>query len=469
MLSNARTTDLIETRFPNPVAVLHWKYRNHDEDDWQGRMRLLSELFEVVLRLLTSISVKAFLFQGLTSKVVTDRLVGFTRPSNGHWLELLRESIRQQSSDNALTIARLLHVYLFQKAESESSPYHAAEALVRALSLDQRITERVAWFDVLVAFRNKKIGHGSSGSEIESREFVGQLEPMLSCILQSLDFIAEYPLIHVREVKVTGGEFEHVAISCTGKAMDRRTFRATSPLDDNQIYVCHFPSADAEPDFALSLSPFVVLEHCEKCKSLQLFFLNKAEGKRIEFLSYQCGHTLEPPSYSSDLHDLRDFLLGRVPLKSLFERRGWAGRGSKEFVAPSGRDREIAQRLLDLGEASLRDGRSEDAISFLRKAIPLDPDADRGHFLLGTALLYREDAVDEAVAEFGEAGRLNPGNSLAFLALGNIARQSGDFSTARDMFLRAHEADPGDAEITAALADLDGVQQPTVEQRSDSE
>jgi tetratricopeptide (TPR) repeat protein len=217
------------------------------------------------------------------------------------------------------------------------------------------------------------------------------------------------------------------------------------------------------------LSPFVVLEHCEKCKSLQLFFLNRAEGKRIEFLSYQCGHVLEPPSYSSDLHDLRDFLLGRVPLKSLFERRGWAGRGNRDFVTPSGRDREIARRLLDLGDASLRDGRPEDAISFLRKALPLDLDSDRAHFLLGTALLYREDGIEEASVEFKEAGRLNPRNALAFLALANIARHSGDARTARDMLLRAHEADPGDAEVTAALAELGGNHQPDAVQRSDSE
>ena len=98
-------------------------------------------------------------------------------------------------------------------------------------------------------------------------------------------------------------------------------------------------------------------------------------------------------------------------------------------------------------------GDPEQAIAICRAHLAQQPGHMSGHVVYGQAL-YDARRTDEAQTVFEKALALDPDNAIVLRHLGDIAREKGEDTEARHWYTRALEADPGDKEIAAYIAEL---------------
>lgn len=101
-----------------------------------------------------------------------------------------------------------------------------------------------------------------------------------------------------------------------------------------------------------------------------------------------------------------------------------------------------AEELLHLALRAMEADSSEDAITFLKRALVLAPDDGRLHFLLGA--VHADIGLDErAIDELGRAAQLAPELHAAHFQLGTLLLKRGDVQRASDAW-RPLEALDGD-------------------------
>ena len=98
-------------------------------------------------------------------------------------------------------------------------------------------------------------------------------------------------------------------------------------------------------------------------------------------------------------------------------------------------------------------GDPEQAIAICRAHLAQQPGHMSGHVVYGQAL-YDARRTEEARGVFEKALALDPDNAIVLRHLGDIAREKGEDTEARHWYTRALEADPGDKEIAAYIAEL---------------
>jgi Flp pilus assembly protein TadD len=103
-----------------------------------------------------------------------------------------------------------------------------------------------------------------------------------------------------------------------------------------------------------------------------------------------------------------------------------------------------------LGVLADQTGDPETAVTLIRRAITIRPDADHYHSNLGIAL-RKCGRVGEAIAEYREALHLRPDAAHTLNNLGNALRESGELAEATASLRRAVELKPDYSEALANL------------------
>lgn len=109
--------------------------------------------------------------------------------------------------------------------------------------------------------------------------------------------------------------------------------------------------------------------------------------------------------------------------------------------------------LVNLGTVLLYNNKSEEALTYLRRAMQLAPKLPIIYYLAGIAL-YREEQLAEARAMFTRAVQLDPGNAEAFFYLANIESLTGDSRLALKHFAAAVKIDSSLADAHYNMARL---------------
>ena len=114
-------------------------------------------------------------------------------------------------------------------------------------------------------------------------------------------------------------------------------------------------------------------------------------------------------------------------------------RNAVECTGPN----SIAQN--NLGSALLQQGRLDEALVHLRKAVEIEPSLADAHLSLGNALL-KESLPDDAIAEYRRALDLRPDFVKAHINLGNALLEKGLSDEAIGQYKMALEIDPDSAD-----------------------
>jgi hypothetical protein len=188
------TAEDIRLHYPLPIAKLYEAMQLEGEP--RQRVRKLIDLYERTAQylVLAGLAHKARL--ALQDPKVEALRPGLARPSLGHWVELLKAlSGALRVRDVVLLTAQPGRAY---KDDGISSAVQALSDVIDA-SPPKKIRQH-HFLDTLVAFRNKKIGHGVL-SLPEAKQLAVPLETGLTQWLGELAALREWDLLHVSKVE----------------------------------------------------------------------------------------------------------------------------------------------------------------------------------------------------------------------------------------------------------------------------
>jgi len=110
-------------------------------------------------------------------------------------------------------------------------------------------------------------------------------------------------------------------------------------------------------------------------------------------------------------------------------------------------DEDNAMSLYQVGTTA---STSEEAISYLRRAVAADPDFAEAHNNLGSMLL-QIDRMEEAAQHFAEAVRIKPEEALFHYNLGMTRAARGDLADAESCLEVVRRLDPGNQNARTQL------------------
>jgi hypothetical protein len=296
-------TDILY-RYPYPIALTYHNADNAREVMAAHDQRL--KLFEVILKYLASIAIAQYARQDGADEKVNRTLQGLSRPSLGQWNGFLREILTcydRVGRRHALLIPEMYEAY-FQKSKERPALCRAYNALRNFLQGrdDSRLTSLSLrqFFDLVVNYRNKTVGHGAL-TRARCEPLVDPLLEGLEEMLGQLAFLRDHRLVFVEEVRLRRGKYGHEMMSFMGSTPPSRmksAYVAADPADyktEEQLYLCRRQEDVPE----LSLHPLMIVSQRD------VFFLNESAGGRdIEYLSYQTGQVKRPDRLIEDFNDI---------------------------------------------------------------------------------------------------------------------------------------------------------------------
>jgi tetratricopeptide (TPR) repeat protein len=112
---------------------------------------------------------------------------------------------------------------------------------------------------------------------------------------------------------------------------------------------------------------------------------------------------------------------------------------------------EEAIKRNNFGAELMKQGRLDEAIVELEKAVQVDPDYAAAYFNLAYAYERRE-RVDDAIAQYKKALQLEPGNVFGHNNLGVLLDKKGLYDEAIAVYEKALKIEPSNATVLANLA-----------------
>lgn len=261
--------DAIATRYPHPIAAV-WRNLSVLVDP-RPRLERFFDLLEVTTRYLGIVGVGVHLRGGRSVELVDDAIAaGLTRVTLGQWLTMVSNVTQAFDADASASWMPALHGFCWSRPGRRSDAMSELQAIVQ--------------------FRNEQ-RHGASGAlsdrDIE-RHLAAQL-PRLRAVLESLDFLAEHPLVWLERMDYQGGRFVYRCQRAMGSHADfeSETFRAPSPAESGHLFLRKASSGEAD---LLSLHPMLHLDACSVCSAREIFFLVAVPGKSLEYAEFTRGH-----------------------------------------------------------------------------------------------------------------------------------------------------------------------------------
>jgi|GEM_PF-4577107 len=440
-----------------PIAAAVKQYRDIRTERWFDRVSALVSVTESVVKLLAAISAKSLLADGAPNEEFRRELQGFAQSSLGHWVALLRTSLRcYEQLPRSEVIDALLRWYQ-ERLGGDESVRSAVESICRVADLNPpqgRVTN-AALLDLVAAYRNTS-AHGSRLSEEEYRQRHEALQVLVMKVVGGLAFLEDFPLGYVEEVVLSEGSFQATARVSRGREFELRTFRSPMAILDGRLYLMRF-SQDPAPTLALDLSPYALFRHCPNCKAAQIFFYNAVKGRSFQYLSYGCGHMLRLEDPTGDFAGIEEYLAGKIPLDALLKGKVIGRNVGGVHVGASRESRAKATRLSALGQEMLERELPAEALRHLAEADRLDPDSAENKLRLSLAMLADRQPAGDVLATAQQACRLAPDSAHFPFAHGQLLQLFGMPRAAADQLRRAVSLDPANQTYREAVGALPDV------------
>ncbi len=152
--------------------------------------------------------------------------------------------------------------------------------------------------------------------------------------------------------------------------------------------------------------------------------------------------------------------LDRVPVDARYNlglalaQHGWQEAAIRAFASVLEAQPQDADAIFNIGVVLMTQGKAkvDDAISYFREAMRLEPEAADVHSALGLVLIDRGD-VNQAVSELRSAVGIQPDNLDGWRNLGLLLKRQREFAAAIDAFRNLIRLEPEMASAYDSLAD----------------
>ena len=328
-MTNRIDTD-IRGRYPYPLsATFHRAY--YETRDPAMIHDYMLDLFEVTVKYLASIVIAQYVKDGSADAALNNSLLNLQRPSLGHWQGWLRDIIRLYGRQKQSLALPEIGAFYEQR--------HTTDVFQAYNGLRQMMTEHMDYkgdgknspaittqqfFDLLGTYRNK-IAHGARLNVFDRERVCKMLIPAMRELFKNLAFLAEYQLVYVTEVKLTAGptrrvtRYGHYFTDLTGYLPSvslEPVLLDQAAAHPNELYIL----AKGETFTPLlSLHPFLIYRHCERCSDERVFVLNTSRENTLSYLSYACSHQFSLTEYLDDIRAVLGGVDIAVPISTPME------------------------------------------------------------------------------------------------------------------------------------------------------
>lgn len=151
-------------------------------------------------------------------------------------------------------------------------------------------------FSQIIKERNEKYGHGATLTDTAYKPIQEKLVTSIDSILQSFNFLKDYPLIVISQTDITDEGFQYDVIRLMGDNLifkNESIFVKSLRLPKEKLYIL-----DVKNEAALSLNPFLVFEICPHCHIQETFFLEKNNTKESSYHTYRANHRMTSDKYA---------------------------------------------------------------------------------------------------------------------------------------------------------------------------
>ncbi|NLE45448.1 MAG: hypothetical protein GX620_12065 [Chloroflexi bacterium] len=243
--------DRVRLAYPLPVASLY--QAAFLESDPRLRVRALIDLFEGVVRYLVLTGLSCYAYYERSDAKLEAKRAGFDRPSLGIWTALLN------ATNDALQQVGSLPSLLSTGKIGRDDPIYAGlkelHEILTGTALSSKRPSLTQFLEAVVAFRNKKIGHGQL-SDREASRVAAPLTAAISQWMTELPWLYSLHLVYVNRV-----EWRDPCFVCYGTNLNRGTslmpfdLIRSSPITHDSVYL-YEPGAG----LLVPLYPFFVFD-----------------------------------------------------------------------------------------------------------------------------------------------------------------------------------------------------------------
>jgi WD40 repeat protein/serine/threonine protein kinase/tetratricopeptide (TPR) repeat protein len=341
-------------RLPLPLAQLY--RRAHNAQTAIERHLNAFSLWEAGLKLLASVAIVEYAQRGQPEPELQQVLCNLARPSLGHWWDFTRRLLPILADAGDASFQQTRDLLLGRSRDD--LPHTAGLDAVLRQELEGKRTSGAAvrcteLFDRLVEYRNKVLlGHAAPGQlAVSFHERLGRaLLAGTTELLRRLDVLAGRRLVHVGEVRQSGGVWLAQRLDLSAGSAQRmaslelpRNAAAAVP-DGDRLYL-EGPTTEAG---RRPLHPLLWYD----AETESVLFLNARRGKkRTEYLCYATGRTVERRDLGTEQRKLLARALG-LPEVSEELAEDWAEQAGRE-EASTEEGSELTSGGRTLGEYEL--------------------------------------------------------------------------------------------------------------------
>jgi tetratricopeptide (TPR) repeat protein len=437
-ISPSKIRDIDVIKLPQPIGESCRIFSNIGEDNSAEKISRLKELYEVTIKLLSSLLVKAYLTEkdNAEENSVTEklniRIQKLEHPSLGDWVGLLRDAVfffKNYEGPSSFITDPIVTYYNSNLPDGRNGTVFEAYSVL-AEFLNQKPSKPTikSLIDFLVNARNKlgSGGHGASLNTIDTQKIASNLEIILHHLISNLDFFEFFELLYINSVSKTKGQTIYDAkffsrIFITNERVTQTSAEYELCLD-GEVYIAQLSSSDANTPAiskALSLSPLLVFQHCSSTKTEQLFFFNGKRGKSLEYLSYVTGSYYYPPDLEKDFDNISRVISGELRAADVFKISDPEG-----GRIPNSQERKKSEELAEEALLNIRQSAPKYAIKFAESALKINDNCSKAFFAKGLAYCLL-GKLREASGSLESAVKLSVDNITHHTAFACILAISG--------------------------------------------
>jgi TonB family protein len=274
---------LIRNEYPFPIAKAYMRTINAEEP--VERFTQIGYLFEVTLKYLAAVSISEYLTHGGGDENVNKTLMGIKRPSLGHWVAFMRDTLRYNFAHKQT----ILSDSYFKKSPDYKQMAAAVNTINGFLTSESSSISSVSqemFVNTFVNFRNKTKGHGA----IQKRDCLALNQILFDGVEQyilSFSVFKDYELSYIRKIEFDKRRnYLYSLERLDGTDSVKTTYTALEPDPNVQVgHICVCKSEEGAIRPFLSLHPlFIFLDDKE-----DVYVLNESEAARMEYLCYHRG------------------------------------------------------------------------------------------------------------------------------------------------------------------------------------
>jgi serine/threonine protein kinase len=308
--------DLVQN-LPLPLARLY--RRTYNSIDPLKQHQAAIYLWEATIKLISSAAVVEFAAQSDKDKALQEMLRALARPTLGQWCGFARHLIPVLAENDPAF--RKAHDFLFQESRttSVSELYRGIHSALEGKQGANRAVSIAQLFDILVTYRNKRVGHGALASrpkqehETMSRLFLLAAMEVLGS--NNLDVLAGRRLVYIARVEKVRGCVRFWPFELAGEAAKLCNYvdlpdSAGRLPNPQSVYLAN---GDVSADLwsmgkMRSLHPLLMYDDA----SNEVFFLNARQGKKgVEYLCYETGNNAKETNLLTEQRSVMEWILDR--------------------------------------------------------------------------------------------------------------------------------------------------------------